>query len=98
MEQPIGHGRGHQRGDLRAATGLAEHHHLAGVTAKGAGILAHPVESEHEVPLPGIAAIGKMAREQPVEIEIAERVQAVVYGDDDDIALHRQPRAVIERA
>ena len=68
----------------------------AGIAAERGDVVAHPLQREHEVELPGIAAVGK-ARADPCEVEIAEHVQPVVDRDHHDVAAPAQPRAVADR-
>ena len=96
VEQAACGGHPHQRRDLRAATRLAEDHHPPRIAPEGGNIVAHPLQCQDQVELPDIAAIGK-ARVEPREIEIAQRVEAVVDGHDHHIAARRQRLPIVER-
>ena len=47
----------HQRGDLRAAAGLAEHHDVARVAAELGDVVAHPAQRQHQVEHAGVAGV-----------------------------------------
>lgn len=68
-----------------------------GSPPKGRDIVAHPLQREDQVEIAGVAH-GIIAAEDVAEIEIAERPDAVVERDDDDILGQREMRAVARRA
>src|SRR3546814_4627804 len=62
----------------------------------GRDVALDPSQRGDQVELPHIATVGK-ARIEPREIEIAERVEAVVDGDHDDIAARGELCAIVDR-
>lgn len=93
MEQP-GCGRHrHQAADLPAATRLAEDSDVAGITAEGRDVVADPLQCLDEVEQSDIARVCIVGRELR-ELEVAEQIEAVIQGDNHDVALVGQPRAV----
>ena len=67
---------------------------VARVAAEARDVVAHPAQREHEVEHAGVAGVGELGPAESAQIQVPERVQAVVDGDDDDVAAARQPRAV----
>ena len=59
-------------------------------------MVAHPAERGEEVELAEIAAIGE-ARPERLQPGISERIEPLVDGHHDDIALDGEPAAVGER-
>ena len=96
VEQTLGGRHGHQGGDLGAASRLAEQHDPQGIAPERRDIVPHPLQSQDQVQLPGIAGILE-PRRQPREIGVSEHVQAMIQGDHHDIPPRRQSCAVIER-
>ena len=96
MEQAIGLRHGHQRGDLGAATRLAEHGDVARVAAELVRMLAHPAQGVDQVQLADVTGVAQAFVAALAEIQVAERVEPVVDGDHDDIAAAAQVHAVVE--
>ena len=94
MEEAGGRRHGHQRGALRATAGLAEDGDVAGVAAKRRGIVAHPAQREDQVQHPDVAGVGEVGAAERRQVEMTERVQPVIDGDDHHVAATRKPRAV----
>ena len=57
--------------------------------------VADPLEGEDEVELAGVAGVFKAGCEVG-EVEVAEGVEAVVDGDDDDVAAAGEAGSVVE--
>ncbi len=84
----------HQRGALRAAARVTEDRHVRGdLPPNSADVVAHPLEREDQIELAGVARIDQIARSELGEMKIAERVQSMVDGDDDDVAACGSDRA-----
>src|SRR3546814_13921351 len=96
VEQALGGGHRHQGRDLRAAARLAEDGDITGIAAEGRDVALDPSQRGDQVELPHLATVGK-ARLTPREIEIAEREDAVVDGEQDAVAPRREPCAVADR-
>ena len=97
MEQTFGRGHGHQRSDLRAAAGLAKDHHLVRIAAKLADVVAHPLQRQHQVKLPGVTRVGELRSAETGEIEIAKSIQTMVDAYDHHVASAAQTNTIVER-
>src|SRR5690606_8464343 len=84
--------------DLGATAGLAEREHPLRVAAERRDVVAHPREREHEVELAHVAGVREPGSAEALQVQVAERIQAMVDGDDDDVLRGRQPPPVVQRA
>ena len=80
VEQPVRGGGLQQGGHLGAAAGLAEHCHIAGVTAERGNIIPHPAQRGDDIVPARVAGIG-VFRPKIRKVEIAQDVQPVVDGN-----------------
>ena len=94
MEQAARRRHRHQRGALRAAARLAEDRDVAGVAAELGDVVAHPLRARGPGRAADVARVRQLRPAELGEIEVAERVQAMVDGDDHDVAAAAQARAV----
>ena len=79
-------GHRHQRGALRAAARLPEDRDAARVAAELLDVVAHPAQREDEVEDADVAGVGELVAAELRQIEVPERVETMVDGDDDDVA------------
>ncbi|KAH9396056.1 hypothetical protein TYRP_020136 [Tyrophagus putrescentiae] len=75
------------RADAHGARRLAEEGHLAGVTAEEVDVLLDPLQREQLV-------VEALVRLQVGAHHEAQRAEAVVHGDENDVALRRQVLAL----
>ena len=86
VEQVAGARRGEEGDDARTAGGLAEDRHVVGVTAERPDRVADPRERGNLIGDAMVRTTGE-----------AERTEAVVDGDDDDVAERGERCAVVPR-
>jgi hypothetical protein len=96
VEQAAGHGHSHQCRDLRPAARLAEQHHAARIAAEFSDVVPDPAQGHHRVQHACVAGVGELRTPEPRQVQIAERVQPMIDGDDDDISAMTQARSVIQ--
>ena len=94
VEQAGGRRHGHQRRRLRAAARLAEDGHVTRIAAEARDVVAHPAQREDQVQHPDVAGVGELRPAKRREVQITERVQPVIDGDDHHVAAAGEPRAV----
>jgi hypothetical protein len=94
MEKALGAIGGHERAGFEAAAGFAEDEDLAGIAAEGRDVVAHPFERGDHVEHAGDAAIRELFAVGG-KVEVAEEVEAVVDGDDDNVTAFCEAHAVI---
>ncbi|MNM77606.1 hypothetical protein D3C81_894660 [compost metagenome] len=97
VEQSLRCRHGHQRGDLRATTGLAKYGDVVGIAAEFDRVLTYPVQRLDQIELADIAGIGQCLAAELGQIQVAEQVEAMVDGDDHHVAAPAQVAAVIQR-
>jgi hypothetical protein len=86
----------HQDADFGAAAGLAEDRDVGGIAAEARDIVADPFESEDDIEHAGVARAGELfAAAEVVEMEKAEDVQAMIDGDNDNVAFAREVGPVV---
>src|ERR1700733_2332921 len=95
MEQSLGGGHGHERGDFAATSRLTEDRYIIGIAAKGRGVSADPLKYGHEVEHPDIGGRCEFISANACEIEIAIYVQTMIVIHDHDVVIARQVLAVI---
>src|SRR5262249_59413726 len=87
-EGPVGGRGGGQGRGVGPARRLPEDGDLVRVAAEGGDVVAHPLERAHQVERPEVPRALGVARALAAErgmAEPAERAEAVVEGDDDDV-------------
>ena len=87
-------GAAHERADAHAARGFAEDRDVAGIAAEGRDVVANPAQGGDLVEEPGVLD-GEIALVS--EIHPAERAEAVVDGDHDDVAPLREGARIVDR-
>ena len=98
MEESLRLRHAEQRRDLPAAARLAEDGDVPGIAAECADVVAHPLERLHEVEHAGVAGGRVALAEQIAEMQIAERAESMVDGDQHDVAATAQVDAVVDQA
>lgn len=96
MEEASGRGGGHQGGDLGAAAGLTEDHHLVWIAAETGDVVPHPLQRQDKVELSGVAAVGQFG-DQPGEVGVTEGVEPVVQRHHHHVAALAEPHAIVQR-
>ena len=76
---------GHQGGHLPAAAGLAEDRHVRGIAAEARDVVPHPLERGDDVEQTHVSRCRVLLAADGREVEEADRADAVVEADDDDI-------------
>ena len=86
-----------QRAHLSAAAGLAEDRDVARIAAEARGVLAHPLQRQHQVEQAGIAGLGEALAAEVRQIEVAEDIQPMIDGHDHDVVAPGEIGAVVAR-
>ena len=73
---------------------MPEDRDVAGIAAELGDVIAHPLEGQDQIELADIAGIDEIGRAELGEVEVSKRVQAMIDGDDDDVALAGETLAV----
>ena len=94
MEQALGRGHGHERGDFASATGLTKDEHAPGIAAEVCDVVADPFERGDNVEHAHVGGVGVL-RTVVGEVEVAENVEAMVDADHDHVAAVGQAFAVV---
>ena len=95
MEQPLGGGHGHQRGNFAAASRLTEDRHIIGIATEGCDVRAHPLQNGHEVQHSDIGGRCEFISADAREIEIPIYVQAMIVIHHNDVVIARQVFSVV---
>ena len=95
VEQPPRGFHRQQAADFLAASGFAEQSNIVRIAAKRFDVLSNPSQSRDEIVLPDVARIGISVGIQRGEIQISKHVEAMIHGDDDDVAFAYQSGAVV---
>ena len=94
VEQTLGCGHGEKREHGPAAGRLAEDGHVARVATESGDVVAHPAQRRDLVEDAVVAGAGE-GRVDGVDGQETEHPEAVVDGDDDDVAAGRERRSVV---
>ncbi len=94
MKQSLGGGHGHQRGALRASARVPEDGDVIRIATELLDVVAHPGQCRYEVEHPGIARVGEVGAAEFGQVEVAEGVETMVHGDDDDVSAPAEACAV----
>ncbi len=95
MEQALRRRHCHQRADFSAAAGLAEERDVARIAAEGCDVVAHPFERCDDVEVAQVAGVGVALAAHAREVQVPDGAEPVIDGDDDNVVMSSQPRAVI---
>ena len=99
VEQAFARRHGEHGGRFRAAAGLAEDHDLRGIAAEAFDVVAHPFERRDQVHHARDARVGEFGRRAEIgEMQIAVAREAMIHGDDHDVAEACELCAVVIRA
>ena len=94
VKEPLRRRHREQSRHLTAAARLAEDRDVACVAAELRDVGADPLERVHDVEHADVAGLREVAAAELREMGEAEHVQAVVDGDDHDVAAAREVGAV----
>jgi len=64
MKEPLSRRLGHERGAFCTAAALAEDHHARWIATELSNVVAHPLQSKHEIELACIAGVLKALARQ----------------------------------
>ena len=95
-EQALGRRHGHQGSDLSAAARLAEDGDVGRIAAEGRDVVADPFECLDDIGHSDVAGCSVFITEVG-EVEMAQDIEPVVEGHDDDIVAAGKGPAVIGR-
>ena len=65
------------------------------IAAERVDVVTHPLECGHDIQHADIAGLRECVPGEFAEVQITEHIQAVINGDDHDIAAFRQMRTVV---
>ena len=91
VEQSLRSRHRQQRGNFRAAAGVAEDRHVVRVPAELRDVIPHPAQPRDKIKLADIGR-GRACRHEIAEIEIAEEIEPVVDRHDHDVVTIGQPQ------
>jgi len=97
VEQALRGRHPHQGADLAAAARLTEYRDVVRISAEALGVVAHPLEQGDDVEHADVAGPGVALAPDFREVEIAERIQPVVVGDQHDVVPSRQIGSIVRR-
>ena len=97
MEQPARRRHRHHGRRLTAAARLAEDRDAIRIAAEALDVVLHPLQRRDQVLHADVRRACPLLAAQAGEMQEAEDVEPVIDGDDDDVFLLREIRAVVEQ-
>ena len=96
LEQTLGLGRGHQRGDRRSPGGFTEHRHLIGIAAERRDALTDPLQCGNLISQPQIGLERVLVGGERGQVEEPERAETKIDGHHHHVAVLAEVSPVVD--
>jgi hypothetical protein len=97
MEQSLCGGHRQQDTDLPTAARLSEHRDVIRITAELRDVVSNPAERMDDVEHADVTGYGEFRATEFSQVREAQRIEAVVYRDNNDVTAAAKVAAVVVR-